>query len=164
MSLASEITTTKNLSELEDLVESEQFVQLTKYKRTHVGGYVEVHRYVAAYNGKADSEVWVNKYLSKDKEELYVKALKNLYRKLDFIELSQSLETEDISEEEFDKELTEHEDDYLIPSPSGTPTVQQIIQIANIVKQIGREKKISVDEVSEIFSLEMDKAMEVLNK
>ncbi len=163
MNLASEITT-KNLSELEDLVENEQFMQFTSYKRSHMGGSLEVYKYVAAYKGKTNSQVWVNRFLSKDKEELYVKALKNLYRRIDFIELSQSLEAEDISEEEFDKELAEHEDDYLIPAPSGIPTVQQIIQIANIVKQIGREKKISVDEVSEIFSLEMDKAMEVLNQ
>ena len=71
---------------------------------------------------------------------------------------------EDISETEYDKELAVNEDNYLIPTPDGAPSVQQIIQITDIIRRIGREKKMSVDEVSEMFSLEMEKSLEVLNK
>lgn len=162
MSLLSN-TTTKDLSENEELVEDERFVQLTQYIRTHKGGGgIRVIEYQAASNGKADSRMWVKKYLSEDKEVLYLQALRNLYRKIDFLELSQALESEDISEEEFDKELTNNEDRYLIPSPTIVPTIQQIIQVTDIMKKLGREKHSSVDEVSEVFSLDMDKAMDVL--
>ena len=156
-------TTTKNLSEFEDYVEEEKLSQLITYERTNKsGGGVKMISYKAVSNGKVDSQTWVKKYLSEDKENLYLKALQNLYRKLDFIELNQALDMEDISEEEFDKELEENESKYLIPSPSGPPTLQQVIQVANIIKKLGREDKMSVDEVSELFSLEMDKAIEVL--
>ena len=115
-------------------------------------------------NGKADIRSWVKEYLSEEKEELYLRALRNLYRRLDFIELNQSLESEVITEEEFDRELETNEDNYLIPAPEGKPTMQQIIQISDIIRKLGREKKISVDEVSDLFSLEMDKAMAVLEE
>ena len=42
--------------------------------------------------------------------------------------------------------------------------MQQIIQISDIIRKLGREKKISVDEVSDMFSREMDKAMSVLEE
>ena len=155
-------TTTKILSEVEDSVENEKFVQISKYTRTHKkGGGIEVIAYRAASRGKNEAQLWIKKFLSEDKESLYLQALRNLYRKIDFIELSQALESEDISEEEFDKELVENEDRYLIPSPTITPTVQQVIQVTEIMKKLGREKS-SVDEVSEVFSLDMEKAMEVL--
>ena len=35
---------------------------------------------------------------------------------------------------------------------------------SDIIRKLGREKKISVDEVSDMFSLEMDKAMSVLEE
>ena len=156
-------TTTKELSEVEDLVENEQFVQISKYTRTHKGGgginYIE---YTALSRGKTDSQIWVKNYLSEDKENLYLQALRNLFRKIDFIELSQSLESDVINEEEFDKELAEHEERYLVPSPTAEPTAQQVIQIADIIRKLGREKLCSVDEVSEVFSLDMNKAMDVL--
>lgn len=148
---------------LDGQLEGEQLVQLTRYTRSHSGGgYTDYFKYIAASKGKADIRMWVKEYLSEAKEELYLRALRNLYRKLDFIELNQLLEMDDISEEEYEKELDQNEDKYLIPAPTGQPTIQQIIQITDIIKRLGREKNISVDEVSEMFSLEMDKAMAVL--
>ena len=156
MNLVSNNTTT-NPSVLDGQVEGEQFVQLTRYTRSHGGGgHTDFYKYVAASKGRADVRLWVKDYLSENKEELYLRALRNLYRKLDFIELNQLLEMEDITVEEYDKELETNEDKYLIPAPEGQPTVQQIIQITDIIKRLGREKKISVDEVSEMFSLEID--------
>lgn len=161
MSLLSN-TTTKDLSEVEDSVENEQFVQISKYTRTNKkGGGIEVIAYRATSRGNNDAQLWIKRFLSEEKESLYLQALRNLYRKIDFIELSQALESEDISEEEFDKELEENEDRYLIPSPTVVPTVKQVIQVSEIMKKLGREKS-SVDEVSEVFSLDMDRAMEVL--
>lgn len=161
MSLLSN-TTTKDLSEVEDSVENEQFVQILKYTRTNKkGDGIDVIAYRATSKGKNDAQLWIKRFLSEEKESLYLQALRNLYRKIDFIELSQALESEDISEEEFDKELEENEDRYLIPSPTVVPTVKQVIQVSEIMKKLGREKS-SVDEVSEVFSLDMDRAMEVL--
>lgn len=145
-------------------IEGEQLLQLTKYTRTHSGGRIEVTKFVAASRGRASVHSWVKDYLSEEKEELYLRALRNLYRKLDFIELNQSLDMSDITEDEYDHELETHEDKYLIPAPTGAPSLQQIIQITDILKRLGREKDISVDEVSEMFSLEMDKAMGVLQE
>lgn len=145
-------------------IDGEQLLQLTKYTRTHSGGRTDYFKFVAASNGKTSIHSWVKEYLSEEKEELYLRALRNLYRKLDFIDLTQSLESEEITEDEFNHELEVNEGNYLIPAPEGKPTVQQIIQISDIIRKLGREKKISVDEVSDIFSLEMDKAKDMLEK
>lgn len=150
-------------SVMDEPMTDEHLVQYTKYTRTHAsGGRTEQITFVAASKGHATIQSWVKDYLSEEKEELYLRVLRNLFRKLDFIELNQSLDMSDISEEEYDRELESNEDKYLIPSPSGKPSLQQIIQITNILKRIGRDKNMSVDEVSELFSLEMDKAMDVL--
>lgn len=156
--------TMTNPSAVDVPAEEEKFERLTKFTRSHSGGRTEIIEYIAATRGKANVRSWVKDYLSEGKEELYLRALRNLYRKLDFIELNQALEMEDISETEYVKELAVNEDNYLIPAPDGAPSVQQIIQITDIIRRIGREKKMSVDEVSEMFSLEMEKSLEVLNK
>jgi len=144
-------------------VVGEQIAQLTKYTRSHSGGgQIEVFTFTAASKGKVEAKCWIKNFLSEGKEDLYVRALKNLYRKLDFIELNQALEMEDITDEEYDKELTLNENSYLIPSHEEQPTVQQVIQVADIVKRIGRVEKMSVDDVSEIFTLDMGKAENVL--
>ncbi len=154
-----------SLSVMEEPTASEQLVQYTKYTRTHTSGCrTEQITFVAVSKGSATIQSWVKDYLSEEKEELYLRVLRNLYRKLDFIELNQSLDMSDISEEEYDHELESNEDKYLIPAPTGQPSLQQIIQITDILKRIGRDKNISVDEVSELFSLEMDKAIDVLEE
>ena len=152
-------------SSIERLSDGEQLVQFTHYTRSHSdGGHTDFFKYIVASNGKEDIKCWEKDYLSDGKEQLYVQALRNLFRKLDFIELNQSLEMDDISEEQYNRELEVNESNYLIPAPIDKPSVQQIIQITDIVRKIGRESKISVDEVSEIFSLDMDKAISVLNE
>lgn len=161
MNLESSNTAT-DFSVLDGSSAGDQFVRFTWFTHNHAGGHTDFIEYIAASGGKADIRSWVKEYLSEEKEELYLRALRNLYRKLDFIELNQSLESEEITEEEYDHELEVNEDNYLIPAPEGKPTMQQIIQISDIIRKLGREKKISVDEVSDVFSLEMDKAMAVL--
>lgn len=156
-------TTTKSLSDFEDPIESEQFAQLTHYTRTQSeGSKIELFSYVAASKGKTERMSWINEFLSAGKEELYLRALTNLYRKLDFIELYQSLETEEITEEELNKELEDNEDAYLIPHPEEKPNIQQAIQIVDIIKRIHRVDKMTVDEVSELFSLDMTDAEHIL--
>lgn len=112
--------------------------------------------------GQRDNNIWKLDILSTNKEKLYICALTNLFRKLNFIELNQALETEDISEEYFDKELDENEEKYLIPCPQEKPTIQQIIQVVDIIKRLGKTIDLTISEVSEIFSLDMSNAETVL--
>jgi hypothetical protein len=155
--------TTTNPSVTDGFIESEQLDLFARYTCNYVGGdHIDTIKYVSFSKGKTDIKSWTQKYLSQDKEELYIRALRNLFRKLDFIELNQSLEMEDISEEDYDKELSENEKKYLIPAPDVEPTVQQVIQIVDIIKRLGRENSMTVDEVSEMFSLNMDKSIAVL--
>mgnify|MGYP006916235021 CR=1 FL=1 len=101
---------------------------------------------------------------SKDKEHLYLTALKNLFRKLDFYDLYSSFENGSISEEEYLKLLNTNEDKYFIPSPVKNPTYRQLVQINDIIKKIGRKDLMSVDEVSELFSLDLRKAKSIIEK
>ena len=150
-------------SAMDEPMIGEHLVQYTKYTRTNSnGGRTEQMTFIAASKGQTTVHSWVKDYLSEEKEDLYLRALRNLFRKLDFIELNQSLDMSDISEAEYNQELESNEEKYLIPTPTGKPSLQQIIQITDILKRIGREKNMSVDEVSEMFSLEMDKATNVL--
>ena len=157
--------TTKSLSDFDDPIEEEQFAQITKYTRKHTGGSrVEMFSYVAASKGKTERLSWIKEFLSDGKEDLYLRALVNLYRKLDFIDLYQAFEMGDMTEEEFNNELKENENQYLIPHPEEKPNFQQVMQIVDIMKKIRRVDKMTVDDVSEIFSLDMTDAEHVLDQ
>lgn len=108
------------------------------------------------------TRVFVGSVMGVKKENLYVKALRNLYKKVDFLELNQALESKQISDSDFDKELTDHEDKYLIPYPEEKPDVLQVIMVSDIVKKIGRVKDMTVDEASELFQLDLSSAENVL--
>lgn len=112
----------------------------------------------------SEFEVSIREYLASDKEELYLRALKNLYRKLDFMDLNQALECDDITEEEFDQILDENEDKYLIPLAEEMPTMKQVLQITDIIKRLKRTEEMSVDDVSELFTLDMKDAEKVLEE
>lgn len=112
----------------------------------------------------SEIEVSIREYLASDKEELYLRALKNLYRKLDFMDLNQALECEDITEEEYDQMLDHNEDKYLIPLADEKPTMKQVLQITDIIKRLKRTKEMSIDDVSELFMLDMKEAEKVLEE
>lgn len=88
--------------------------------------------------------------------------MRNLFRRIDFIELTQALEAGDISDEEFDAELDNNEERYLIPAATEEPTLQQLVQTADIVKKLGRVERMTVDEASEMFSLDMERGYKLL--
>lgn len=112
----------------------------------------------------SEIEVSIREYLASDKEELYLRALKNLYRKLDFMDLNQTLECEDITEEEYDQMLDQNEDKYLIPLADEKPTMKQVLQITDIIKRLKRTEEMSIDDVSELFMLDMKEAEKVLEE
>lgn len=121
---------------------------------------------IREYNGNTREisfSVSVGVFLSQEKERLYIELIKNLYRRLDFMQLMQSLDNGELTEEEFDKELNEHEDRYLVPSPTKEPSISQLLHISDIVKKINRMDRMSVSDVSEGFSLDLSNADEIIN-
>jgi len=98
------------------------------------------------------------------KEKLYVEALRNLYKRIDFLELNQALESKEIDEDQFEKELTINEDKYLIPFPEKRPDAIQVLLVSDIVQKIERVKEMTVDEASELFQLDLSTAENVLEE
>lgn len=95
------------------------------------------------------------------KEELYQKALKNLFKKIDFFSLNWQLENEQISEEEFNKELNEKEKNYLIEISDAKIDKKTLLLVDNIVKKLDRE--MSIDDVSELFSIDLSDSDNIIN-
>ena len=145
-----------NLNEISGLVNSNYPVSLPEADSYQVQEYNENTKEIRF-------SVSIDILLNREKEKLYIELIKNLYRRLDFMVLMQALDNGEITEEEFDQELKEHEDRYLIPAPSKAPSLSQLLQIADIVKKINRVDKMSVDEVSEAFSLDLSNAEEIIN-
>ena len=73
-----------------------------------------------------------------------------------------SLEDGEITDEEYDRELEVNEQKYLIPYPKEKADFRQIAQIVDIVKKLGKEKDFSVADISELFSLDLSDALDVI--
>lgn len=106
----------------------------------------------------------VGSIMGAKKEKLYVEALRNLYKRIDFLELNQALESKEIDEDQFEKELTINEDKYLIPFPEKRPDAIQVLLVSDIVQKIERVKEMTVDEASELFQLDLSTAENVLEE
>ena len=105
---------------------------------------------------------WFSSFSSHEaKEDLYVTALDNLLKKVDYLHLTMQLDQNLIEEDEFDKELEENEDKYLIKINNNFNSIdmQLIMSITNKLKN----RKFSSDEISEIFSVDIDKIEEFID-
>lgn len=122
----------------------------------------ELIRYEAYSAGVAPTNSLIRSFLSQGKETLYLRIVKNLFRKNDFSELLQALENGEISDEEYDRELESNEDKYLIPFPKEKADFRQIAQIVDIIKKLGKENDFSVADVSELFSLDISEASTII--
>ena len=129
------------------------------YVRAQSQEYLRLETYTKEKATRIDCK---ETYLSAGKEELYLRLVRNMFRRMDFIELTQALEAGDIDDEQFDTELDNNEDRYLIPAATDEPTLQQLMQVADIVKKIGRVERMTVDEASEMFSLDMERGRKLL--
>lgn len=118
--------------------------------------------YEAYSTGVPPTNALFRNFLSQEKEGLYLRIVKNLFRKNDFSELLQALEDGEITDEEYDRELEENEQKYLIPYPKEKADFRQIAQIVDIVKKLGKEKDFSVADISELFSLDLSDALDVI--
>ena len=105
---------------------------------------------------------WLNGFSrSESKEELYITAIDNLLKKVDYLNLTIELDQELITEDEFDHELEKNEDNYLITvNQNFKPTdFDLVVSITNRLKN----RKFSSDEISELFSIDIEKVEEFID-
>lgn len=98
-----------------------------------------------------------------DELKLSIKALKNLFKKYDFLQLNYQLETNQISVDEFNDEITKNENKYFIDQPNKKPSYKQLQTIGLILQEIERDKELSIDDVQDLFEVELDKYLAELN-
>lgn len=85
------------------------------------------------------------------KENLYIKAIKNLLIQNNFLELALQLEEGYISEEEYNRKIEKYPGKYVVQVDNlDEPNDVKVIQ--DIMKKMGN--KYSVEEVAELFSLD----------
>ena len=85
------------------------------------------------------------------KEDYLFTLINNLLKKNEFLQLTIELLENQISEEEFEEEIENNSDKYLIETFE-LITTSDLNIITNILKRIG--KSFSIDEVAELFSIE----------
>ncbi len=109
----------------------------------------------------SDFQKAINHY--PEKEMLLVSAIRNLIRKMNFFELNEALNSEDITEDEFNSELKEHDQKYAITLENISSPYQTRI-IAELMEKIGSDlKDFSTSEVSEMFSIKEDELIHSMN-
>jgi hypothetical protein len=90
---------------------------------------------------------------SHKRETLLIEAIRNFLRKVNFTELNESLNEEEITEEQFEHEINQHSDKYAITLRSNI-SKDDVIQIIELVDKIGFDiRDLSSSEVSEMFSV-----------
>lgn len=86
------------------------------------------------------------------KEQLYITAIQNLQKQVRYLQLSYTLQSGTISEEEFEQEIESNPDKYTVEVKLLDD--QSILPVLNeVILQIGND--LSVDEVMEIFSIDL---------
>lgn len=92
--------------------------------------------------------------LNNQKEKYFICGLRNLLKKINFLELFQQLQAGDITEEEFNTELENQSTKYTIELNNQlNPLTYQFI--TEIISKIGFDvKDLSTSEVSEMFSVQ----------
>lgn len=96
-----------------------------------------------------------------NKERLYITAISNLYKKVDYLQLTMQLDNELITEVEFDYELDTFENRYLISSNDNfkSDDFELAVSIANNVSQ----REFTSDELAEMFSIPLERVNKFLH-
>jgi hypothetical protein len=90
------------------------------------------------------------------REELLITAIKNLLKRINFLELYQQLQAQEIVEDEFERQLELQANRYVIEMNNDFDGNDAKI-IYSIVARIGTEiKDLSVSDVTELFSLNVN--------
>jgi len=101
---------------------------------------------------------------SKKSEYFLLKATKNLIRKWNFIELNESLEDDEITEEEFGEILEKDAEKYTI-TLRDIESSSDVLIIADIIDKIGYTlRDFTTDEVSELFSVKENQLVNHVDK
>lgn len=88
------------------------------------------------------------------KENLYLRAIRNLHKKISFIKLYNQLLEGDITEEDYEKELSERSDKYAIEVKIND-NYDEFSTIVDIARKI--QEEITIDEASEMFGISLSK-------
>ena len=100
--------------------------------------------------------------MAKTKEEFLITAVKNLRRVIAFHQLHDDLQTGQITEAEFEKEVEENHDKYTIPIRP-MEDENDIFLIQEIVGEIGLVD-VSCDDVGELFSIDARDIVKAIEK
>ena len=90
--------------------------------------------------------------MNKRKEELYIIAIKNLVKEVNFLRLTDDLEKELISDDEFESELKDNSNKYVIDLLP-LENKSDVDLIKDIINKIGNNDY-SVDDVGQLFSID----------
>lgn len=93
-------------------------------------------------------------YKVQKQKDLLLEAFKNHRTQVRFLQLNLLLEQKQISEKEYDEIIDENENDYFIPYPNKKPTEELFFYLCELIESIN-DKELSVNEVSELFSLDL---------
>ncbi len=94
---------------------------------------------------------YLNSFTSK--EELYLTGIRNLIKTKKFLQLCIQQAEQSIDENEFESEITENRDNYVI-SMRSIKNLEELKTLNEIITKI--DKQFNVEEVSEIFSISSD--------
>ena len=83
------------------------------------------------------------------REDLYQTIIRNILKKYEFLNLSYQLATNQIDEDEFDNEIEENPDKYIIKLKEFDEAI--LPEIIDIIKTIGHD--FTIDQVEELFAL-----------
>lgn len=103
-------------------------------------------------------EIVTSAYDANEREEFYLLAIRNLLKSKAFLGLSLQLAEGDISDDEFDKEIENNPEKYVIEVSSNfdTKDVKHVIHIMNSINE-----DMSVSDVAELFSMDVSKFVSV---
>lgn len=100
---------------------------------------------------------------SQRSETLLIEAVKNFIRKINILELNESLNDEEITEEEFDAEILINANKYVITLNNITSQDDAIL-IGELVQKIGFDlRDLTTNEVSELFSVKENQLVSIIN-
>jgi len=97
----------------------------------------------------------------KSKEFYFISAIRNLIKKNSFLQLTMQLVENQITEEEYASQIESHPENYIVDI-NQINSANDIEIVCEIIKSIGLN--FSIDEVSEVFSLDLEDYEEKIKK
>ena len=114
------------------------------------------------FSGVAAEESFTNLTLTEDnKTDLLIRAINNRTRERNYFKLLSSLLENEISEEEFDQEIDQNEDEYVV----STDQKVDLNSLKFILSNYKRIKDVNdMDDLSALFSLDMEYVNSIIKR